>query len=677
MEMGKETPIVTPRRHRGLSGLAIFGLLLLLVTLAMPGMADDKPKKDGEIPPDAAVKASTGEAKRIVREGIAIEFAVEPVAQAENGQAGLMEGKDAHVRFTLTDAATGAPLKGLYPAAWMDPRKLVADGPAMCSKKISSFKQGLFAFRPKVDLNSWYALTMNTKASISVIDPLVDFSGQKLLAMVLLKSPGEDWVLSSDSMRLFVTLPRTNHVAVIDTIKWRVVNNIEVGPKPVRIAFQPDEKYLWVGNDGDEKGATESGVTVIDRETLKVAARIKTGNGHHEITFSDDDRYAFVSNQEAGTVSIIDIRKLKPIKHLETGLRPASIDYSSLAKAAYVVNEGSGTITVIDGNSHEILSQIEVKPGVKSIRFAPGGRWAFILNPVENTVGVVDVSVNRVVHLASIGQGPDQVAFTETYAYIRSSGSAKVGIIPLAQLGKTARLPMTLIPGGQKPADKASSRASAAAIVPTPNGDSVLITNPLDKTVYYYMEGMSAPMGNFHSFLREPKAVLVVDRSIQETAPGVYSTTITLPPRDVYDIAFLLDTPRVAHCFTATVKANPSLQGAEGEKFDIEFLLKERKVQAGETNKLRFKLTDKATGKSRGDVKDFRVLSVLVPGTWQRRGGAEPVSDGIYEVALPFPRAGLYYVYFESKTLGKRFNEMPYLILRAEEHKPGQKGRGG
>ena len=48
------------------------------------------------------------------------------------------------------------------------------------------------------------------------------------------------------------------------------------------------------------------------------------------------------------------------------------------------------------------------------------------------------------------------------------------------------------------------------------------MANPADQAIYYYMEGMLAPMGSFNNYRREPKAVLIVDRSLRERAGRVF-----------------------------------------------------------------------------------------------------------------------------------------------------------
>src|SRR6185503_20448874 len=104
------------------------------------------------------------------------------------------------------------------------------------------------------------------------------------------------------------------------------------------------------------------------------------------------------------------------------------------------------------------------------------------------------------------------------------------------------------LPGGQNAPEEAPADASIADVmVPAPEGNSILLANPADAIIYYYSEGMAAPMGSFQNYRRQPRAVMVVDRSLRETTAGVYTTTTKLPKSGVYDVAFLLDSPRITH----------------------------------------------------------------------------------------------------------------------------------
>src|SRR5262249_23025301 len=310
----------------------------------------------------------------------------------------------------------------------------------------------------------------------------------------------------------------------------------------------PDEKYLWVANDAASEAGDGSGVTIIDSAELKVVSRLPTGAGHHELAFTADNRYAFVTNQRAGHRSLIDVPNMTKIKVLQAGPAPASLAFAPLSQAVYVVDEADGAVTVIDRQRHEISARLKTRPGLKAIRLTPDGRWGFVTNGKENVVHVFDLSTNRLLQTLSVGQEPDQISFTDNYAYIRSLGSEQVSMIRLRSLGKGGTTPVIDFPGGQIAPGKTSSRAVANTIVPAPEGNAVLAANPADRMIYYYSEGMAAPMGSFQNYGRDPRAVLVVDRSLRETIPGVYATTAPMAKSGTYDVAFLLDSPRIVHC---------------------------------------------------------------------------------------------------------------------------------
>ena len=629
-------------------------LLLLLLFAAIPVLAQEKPAP-----------------QKFEREGVEVEFTIEPIKEQGKASSELMEAKEALVRFKIHDKASKTPLSGVKPAVWLTQRVEGDTDATQCREKIQSFLQGSLRSRPDVDLNTYYVLALNDESNISVIDPLLGFGSSKLLTLVMLKSPGEDWAQKNSDEKLFVSMPLINQIAAVDTSTWKVVANIDTGVKPTRVRLQPDERYLWVGNDGEP-----SGVTVIDTTTLKVVGQVATGKGHHELEFSSDSRFAFVTNEQDGAVSIIDIQKLAKVKDLKTG-PITSISFSKLANALYLANGVDGSISVVDIRSQNIATRIQAKPGIKNVYFAPGGRWGFAPNAKENVVVVFDASTNRIAQTISVEKGPDQVTFTDTFAYVRSSGSTEVSMIRLSTLN--AETDVVKFPAGQSAPEEAAADMSVADVmVPAPEGNSVLIANPADGIIYYYAEGMAAPMGSFQNYRRSPRAVMVVDRSLREVTSGVYTTTTKLPKSGIYDVAFLLDSPRVTHCFSAEAKPNPEIAHEKKVAVRIEYLNKDKQLRVGEDYKLRFKLVDTATSKAKSDVNDVRVLTMSSSATYQKRDFAKSVGDGVYELDIKVPQTGLYLIFVESRSQGVSFRQLPYLTLQTTvataTNNPGKEG---
>ncbi|MDT7778634.1 MAG: hypothetical protein QOC99_1146 [Acidobacteriota bacterium] len=86
--------------------------------------------------------APTAQAQKIVREGVEVEFTIEPVAATDNQPAAnLMEEQDVLVRFRVTDTTTRTPLAGVRPSVWLSRRVGEPLTPEGCKEKIKSFLQ--------------------------------------------------------------------------------------------------------------------------------------------------------------------------------------------------------------------------------------------------------------------------------------------------------------------------------------------------------------------------------------------------------------------------------------------------------------------------------------------------------------------------------------------------------
>jgi YVTN family beta-propeller protein len=610
----------------------------------------------------------------IVTKGVEITFEARPL-DASSSQP--KEGEYAEVSFSVKDVNTGNPVPSLSPGAWMDAtgRETGGAAPLTCKEKVEQFLGGGLNYRPLLDLTSYYILVMNKDASISVIDPVLGLKGiTHLYTMVLLQSPGEDWIKSRDGKTLFVSMPRAGKVAAVDTDSFRVAADIETGSRPVRTALQPDGKYLWVGNDAGK--SPESGVTVVDTGDRKVLARIPTGAGHHEIAFSDEGRFAYVSNLEAGTVSVIDVRTLKKVRDVKTGPAPTAISWSSLAKALYVADGREGTITVVDGNRNEPAARIAAAPGLNAIGFSPGDRFAFALSGTKNQAFVVDASTNRIAHVFDVDERPYQVSFTDAFAYIRCLGSELVTLVPLQALGMEGKPDVKKFAAGTRAPGRDGLVGVASTIARAVGMAAVVVTNTAENTLYYYMEGMTAPMGSFRNYGHELKAVEVVDRSLKERSPGVYSTTVKIPVGGAYDVALFLESPVVIHCFRMEAAGNPALKKA-ANPLRVEYLAGPPTIQPGESGRIRLRLTDPAADAPLEDLKDVLVRITHATGRWQGSLYAIPKGDGVYEVAFPAPPPGVYLVTVECASLHVRADQIPSMTLKvAREGRPATGGEG-
>jgi YVTN family beta-propeller protein len=598
------------------------------------------------------------------RGGIQVEFEVRPVSSGDEEAPVPLQGEPASVSFRITDAS-GNAFTGLRPAAWIDKISGQGSQPDDCRDLIQSFLNAGLGSRPAFDLNTYYILALNDARNISVIDPMFGYGRSKLLTAVRLLSPGEDWVLSADRNWLYVTMPEAGRLAVVNTQSWRVARNIEAGPQPTRIYLQDDGKYLWITNGGSFGGNGPGGVTVVERATLEVAARIATGPGSHQIAFDTSGRFAYVVNRsEQGTVSAIDVHTLTKVKDIPVGKLPSAIAFSELSRQVYAASEGDGVITVISGPDHEITSRITGKPGLSALRIAPGGRWGIVTNRLENTVQVFGTSSNEIVQTAPAGDGPSEIAFTGTSAHIRASGSSEAFMIAFSQLGQSGDLPVLTYTAGQQAPDRSLNSASAPSISPAPEGTAILVGNTADRTIYYYAEGMVAPMGSFKNYGWAPRAVMALDRGLKEGPSGTYQTNVQLTDAGEYQVAVLTSNPSFYHCFPLSVGANPAFHKANRPRLILEASFSEQ-VTTGENRSFQFRVSDRFTKSPVPEIQDMQVTVLSSASNWHARIPAEPLGDGYYTVSFAPPVDGGYQLLVESSSQRIRLGQLPGLVFTA------------
>jgi len=453
-------------------------------------------------------------------------------------------------------------------------------------------------------------------------------------------------------------MPSINRIAAIDTLTFRHMGDLEAGVKPGRVLMQADGKYLWVGNDSSE--ASESGVTVVDPMTFAVAGRIATGKGHHEIAF-DENQNVYVTNEGEGTVSIINIQKLAKIKDVAIGKTPVAMVYSTQSRSMYIASR-EGSVSVISADKREVTATLTSKPGFTALAITRDGRWGFVANGKEGKVLLFDVSVNKFVQEYLAGKSPDSLAFTDSYLYVRSREYAEVRLIRLANLGSTVS--SAEFPGGQL-APGAPVDTLASPMVAALDGAAAFVVNPADRRIYYYQEGMAAPMFSIEGYGRTPKAAMVLDRSIHETSPGIYSVGLRLPKPGFYDVPVYTDAPSMSHCFEFTVHANPLLKKKSDLPVALRALKTNLQVRPGEAATVSFRLIDPATDKPREGLKDVEISVLLAEGLRQMHYSAEPVGDGVYQFTFAPQKEGVYYATVQIPSLHIKANQLPYMMIRA------------
>jgi len=245
---------------------------------------------------------------------------------------------------------------------------------------------------------------------------------------------------------------------------------------------------------------------------------------------------------------------------------------------------------------------------------------------------------------------------------VRSLASERVTMINLLSLDRGAKPIVQSFATGSVP-PKAAGELPLADSMASANIDAaVLVVNPADNTTYYYMEGMNAPASNYQSYGASARAVTVINRSLKETEPGVYTAKVRIPVAGRYDVALMVNSPRIIDCFSMEAKENPELAAEKG-RIVAEILVASREVPLVAKVPVRVKLSS-TDGKPQAGLKDVTMVSFLVPGQRREEAIAREVEPGVYQAVVAIPEHGAYSIHVASKTLKKEFRDLASLGLR-------------
>ena len=296
-------------------------------------------------------------------------------------------------------------------------------------------------------------------------------------------------------------------------------------PRPLSWAAGSDPGSLLVLNK------SENTLAIIDPATLKVLARVPTGEAPHELIASTDGRLAFVCNygtveRPGNTISVIDIPSRKEIKRIDLGalLRPHGIAESngkvyftiegSRAVARYdpiggridwtmgtgqggshmvvvgrssgkiyTANRDSDTITEIapaKGASAWTVSQIAVGKGPEGIDLSPDEGEVWTAHRGDGGLSIIDTATSRVKETLKVGAAPIRVKFTLDGKRVLVSNSQGGDVVVFEA---ASRKELRRIQIGGAPAGILMQPDGRRAFVASTQANKVFVINLEDLTV--------------------------------------------------------------------------------------------------------------------------------------------------------------------------------------------------
>lgn len=208
---------------------------------------------------------------------------------------------------------------------------------------------------------------------------------------------------------------------------------------------------------------SDATLAIVDPASMRVTAKVPTGDGPHEVVLSDDGRIAYVANYGAqapgSTISVIDLIAAKELRRVDLAplFRPHGIQMiagkiyftaetnrliarydpatnkvdwmmgtgqnashmiagSADQKRFYTANIGSDTVTAFEFQNvppaQSRITHIAVGKQPEAIDLSPNGKEVWTGLNAEGMVEIVDTQTNKSVGKISVGGRPYRVKFT-------------------------------------------------------------------------------------------------------------------------------------------------------------------------------------------------------------------------------------------------------------------------
>jgi hypothetical protein len=159
------------------------------------------------------------------------------------------------------------------------------------------------------------------------------------------------------------------------------------------------------------------------------------------------------------------------------------------------------------------------------------------------------------------------------------------------------------------------------------------------------------------------RAALVIDRSLREVEPGLYSARVKLPAAGRFDVAFLLNQPNIVHCFSTLIEPDNSGAAPTGVA-KVEFLLDKTTAVLGDPYTVRLRIVQGKQNVVRSGVEDVQLRYFLAPSSRPQRVVARHIGNGIYEAPVTLDRQGAWYLHVSAPSLGAGFGDQTFASVR-------------
>jgi YVTN family beta-propeller protein len=233
----------------------------------------------------------------------------------------------------------------------------------------------------------------------------IDTATLKLTRLLKSGSDPEQFDLSRDGKRLYISNEDSAQASVLDTTSGAIIKTIPIGHEPEGVRVSPNGKWVIVTSE------TDNTVSIVDTTSLEVLKTASVGVRPRDLAFTPDSKTIYVSGEGDASLSRVPIPAGEPVTRvleLRKEARPMGVVFDAMRKRIYTSTGHGGTIAVaeLQGDGVKLLKEIAVGARPWGIALSRDGRRLYTANGPSNDVTIVDTSSLSVLKKVPVGKGP-------------------------------------------------------------------------------------------------------------------------------------------------------------------------------------------------------------------------------------------------------------------------------
>ena len=233
----------------------------------------------------------------------------------------------------------------------------------------------------------------------------IDTATLKVTGLLKSGSDPEQFDISRDGKRLFVSNEDAAQASVLDTATGSIVATIPIGHEPEGVRTSPNGKWVIVTSE------TDSTISIVDTGSLKVLKAVAVGMRPRDVAFTPDSKAVYVSGEGDASLSRVGIPTGEPVARVlqfRKEARPMGVVFDAARKRIYVSTGRGGTVAVVqqEAGGYKLIKEIPVGARPWGIALSHDGRQLYTANGSSNDVTVVDTSSLSVLKKVPVGKGP-------------------------------------------------------------------------------------------------------------------------------------------------------------------------------------------------------------------------------------------------------------------------------